>query len=170
MIVPLLIALAVLFAVIYNAWPDETWAWRIGSVFFGLFMGFAAFAVSAVLLGLTVGALPAFSGNINTTSAPLIVIKDGNTTSGSFFLGSGVISGDASFTYYQNDNGVITLNSVPSYRASIIYTNDTPTVDKNVPACSNLWIPGYDCMFGHTTYVFHIPEGSVQSSYQLPTK
>lgn len=140
-----------------------------GRIFSG-FMGGLLLGCLGVIAGILLSLLPWFAKGTTSTDYSLMQIGDSRSTSGSFFLGSGIISDSQVFTFYKNENGVITLSQADAGMSQIQYTEGKPTVTVTRQACTSRWALQAGCSERTNTYVFHIPTGSVQNSYTLPSK
>lgn len=150
--------------VIFMEWPGDA-----------VFLYFITFCAGMVLL---VGGII----TINEPTKPvnktynLVALQDGNSTGGSFFLGTGYIDDKQQFSYYQENNGQYRLKSVDAENAIIIQGNGKPRVVKScsldavAPIIFYPFFQGdrYDC--STKTYEFHVPPGSIKSNYTLDAK
>ncbi len=109
---------------------------------------------------------------VPTATHPLKSIQDVSTTHGAFFLGSGVVSGDPSFFYYeQQDDGSFVLQSVAAEDATVVESSGTPrVVDEHLAIDSGWTWLTFSGTFGHKRVVFYVPPGSITTNFTLDAK
>lgn len=134
--------------------------------------------VILTVLGLTLGAIP---GMILCVCLPtptidkvvthnLISLKDNNSISGSFFLGSGIINNEMRYSYYYNcGNDNYKLTSVSANNTYVKYTKDKPRIEyhyKEINSKSN-WKYFSNLLSDGGYYIIYIPEGSIKYNFVL---
>lgn len=129
-----------------NSWGDIKGGWMVIIVAVPV----STFLVLLCVLGNTIGAAK------NGDRQNLVLIKDGASTSGQFFLGSGRIEEKNKFFYYRDRGEYSTFESVDAEDSRIFEDTD------NDP-----YIEVSDCFFGWCIYNFHIPKNSIDRSYVL---
>lgn len=94
-------------------------------------------------------------------------LKDGSTTGGSLFLGSGSLHSEQVFTYYkQVGPGRYELDSVPADQTQVIESNTEQPRLEEWPEYGNWWfIAGSG--EATTDYIFYVPAGSIGNTYNL---
>jgi hypothetical protein len=131
------------------------------SIFFGLI-------ASALCSGL----IPDYTYKVAKTET-LACLQDGNSTSGSFFLGCGTINGTMKYTYYAKDeDGYVLRQEVADEDVKIKYTNDVPHIDKLYPRLKNRSLIAKLTFFplASVKTIFYIPQGSIKQDYTLDAK
>ena len=100
----------------------------------------------------------------------LVTLKDNNSVSGNFFLGTGTINGQMKYVYYQqNYDSTYQMWQVDYFNAKIKYTDGQPKVNiTDVRRQKSLWNKFAIDMDGSSqTYIFEVPKGSIKNSYEL---
>jgi len=170
MIIYLLIGLCVFLAVSlavneyyqYDAGPGET----IGVGLFVLIVsGFASCLLFALVFGLLV------PGNHTVKhEQPLAALSNHTGPSGSFFLGSGSVDGDSYLTYIlQGSDGSYQIKTDDAYKYKIFQRSASGgslvTYDSYLDAW---WIAPFQiAKMSHPDSELHIPEGSIQTGYNI---
>lgn len=146
--------------------------------FFGYFLASAIIsAVAWVVVALgVVGIIAGATGKpevVNTDKAPLTALNTGTDISGRFFLGTGSINGEPSFTYvFEQEDGGFQLSSANAIQSSVYEVDDaTPHVeiDNYRLKPNEFWSP-MSWMFNinyDSIYRFYVPKGSVLQNYQV---
>lgn len=157
-------------------WHNARGTWQ---EFWGGFV-FIWFFVSVVIIAplATMAALVMTSGDTEVTT-PIVSLADGQSVSGRFFLGSGVVDGHPAYTYYtgSEDTG-FHLRSVSASLVTIRYTDESPRMvcEATDWRLSPSWVdfntydapPDCDTEDGNQDRItFYVPAGSVQSNYTL---
>lgn len=96
----------------------------------------------------------------------LVSLQDNTERRGSFFLGSGTISDEPVFFYYEERNGAYHLEHIRADRASVVETEDDPRVEFYRETSDNALL-GLPVFKPSTTAVFYVPNGSVVSNFEL---
>lgn len=136
--------------------------------------------IGGAVIGTIVISIPATEITSDTViiSHNIVSMKDGTSTEGSFFLGSGVIGNKPSFTYYEQDaSGAVRLKHVNANDASVVQYDGPPKVTEECDSYKDsptLWTwpigdiwaeDDIDC-WGENI-VFYVPEGSVKTDFVL---
>ena len=157
----------------FGLWLDEGGADAfIAGGIGGAFCG----ALVAVICALVVGLFANNHTTWKTTSTPLVSLADGSDTHGSFFLGSGVVNSNPSFTWYEREGGnSYVRKDVEADLASIHYIAPgvTPyyTHSKKVRSGPTLNKWGFNTTDPYEeSYDFYVPRGSIVQSYKLDNK
>lgn len=96
----------------------------------------------------------------------IVAFKDNNSTSGSFFLGSGYVDGDMKYcVMIKNENGSYEMKTYDTDECFIIETNDTPKMEKRGYYFKSEWLNWFLFNMKLNEYVFYIPEGSICNNY-----
>lgn len=104
----------------------------------------------------------------STSKSELVALANSSTTEGRFyFLGSGYINGSQSFSYIVDHGDYTTLNQVSADTAQVYEdTNAHPYLqERHYDFYLDWLLPG--SLSSNTYYDFHIPDGSVQSGYNV---
>ena len=99
----------------------------------------------------------------NVETFEIECLSDNMSTSGSFFLATGQISGNMKYMFYVKQGGSFKMISVSYENAVIRYTDSTPKVDKFTDYTNNLFAIQND----NLRFVIHIPKGSIKHNYTL---
>ena len=164
-IIGALIGIGIILFISYGSWKADWYLVILMSMLFGLLGVFAGGAVSALLVAPFVGSPPP-----EIQKYSLNAIQDGKGPSGRFFLGSGIVNEEASFTYYkQTAEDTYVLDTVPASDTTIVETTSSidPYVEVQQTPDVSFWTLEWDT---YPDYVFYVPEGSVQQSYVLDAK
>lgn len=146
----------------------------------GIVVGLGAAALGAVcgfFIALFIG-LFAYHGTHweVTQHTSLVALADGSDTHGSFFLGSGTIDSEPSFTWYQSDGkNSYVRKSIEASESAVHYLPKgvapyyTVTNEKKDGSFVRKW--GFDTTdpYGEK-YDFYVPRGSIVQSYRLDNK
>ncbi len=123
------------------------------------------------LIGLILAVSLSVEYKTTTWHKDLVTVKDNNTTTGSFFLGSGTIGGQMKYVYYiQNNDNTYQMFQTDCYKAKIKYVNTKPQiVITEVSVDETLWNKFALDIVGETgqTYIFEVPQGSIKNNYEL---
>ncbi|MGD0977136.1 MAG: hypothetical protein ABR875_02485 [Minisyncoccia bacterium] len=147
-------------------------------VLFG-FVGLVFGLLLAVVTALKIGALlPNYHETQVIEKTELVALNNGTTIEGRFFLGSGQIdSQPAYFFYYKVANGGIKLGTLSAEGVTIFEEKRSDAYmekssEEDYPKITGIW--GYLTFPGVTRkwecVNFHIPEGSIQRSFDLDLK
>lgn len=137
------------------------------------FMGFVALFLAS--MGAMVLNLAFIKGpNANCDKEwRLTSLQDGTSTSGRFFLGSGVIDEHPSFMYYRQDADGYRLESIKAAKVRIVYNEGAPRLTKK-HKCYDPDKGHYFWSFIHyedsPSYVFYVPAGSIKQDIVLDAK
>lgn len=109
---------------------------------------------------------------VQSSSQPLYALQDGSSTSGAFFLGNGIVSGDMRYTYLiQTVNGMSMETADVSHAYIKEDDKGKPRVIINTTKFKsdflNNWFPD---MLPTETYTFIIPKGSIKYQYNVDLK
>lgn len=164
-------------AIIYGIWSvfyNSDYAMTLGEkIFFTLvkiigisFVGFAASCLITLII-------PS-KQELKIEKTTIECLNDGSSVHGEFFLGSGTVDGKMVYNYYVKNDQFFTLKQLDASSTYITYLKDTTTkpylevqkmVDIPTDRCSwNNW--AFDAEEVKAT-VFHIPQGSIKSNYNL---
>lgn len=99
-------------------------------------------------------------------------LGDNSTLNGSFFLGCGNVNSKMTYTYYMEQDGYYTLESVPCDITKIKYSSDRPMIHKYSEVPTDSWVNLFaaDNLTDTECYLIEIPKGSINNSYNLDTK
>jgi hypothetical protein len=138
------------------------------------FLGFIAGGFVGILIILIVGGC-IYSGakqvEIQTASQPLYSLNNGSGTSGSFFLGSGVVDKTEKYTYLVKTDRGMQIQTVDVDNAYVQEDNSqnpkmiTYTSDYANPTL-RYWFPDIG---SDESYTFVIPKGSIKYQYNIDT-
>jgi hypothetical protein len=97
----------------------------------------------------------------------LVALQDGNTTSGSFFLGTGTISGVMTYHMaYKWGNGFRTF-SLPANNV-VVYYDDNPRIVQWVRKPSpGVWWEYLSPVYIQTAHTIHVPSGSIKNEFNV---
>lgn len=98
------------------------------------------------------------------------VLNDNNSTSGSFFLGTGNIDGKMKYVFYTKENNRFRLKQVDYNDAYIEYTENNPTVIKYSKQSTDSFKNLFAIDYWEPYYLFKIPKGSISNGYNLDAK
>ena len=136
------------------------WLWLKEGMLFAL----------AASLGMFVAIWIGGKYKVEKKSTPLVCINDGSSSEGNFFLGSGCINGEMTYTYYLKIKDYYKLEQLPASDVLIKYTNGQAHIVK-IKRYPDSSIKNW---FGlHTTtirFVIYVPKGSIKNNYQLDAK
>lgn len=128
-------------------------------------------------IGFLIGVLIVFIGGIVVSAVAeseefivgtreIVAFKDNNSTSGSFFLGSGYVDGDMKYcAMIKNEDGSYEMKTYDTDECLIIETNDTPKIEKRGYCFKTEWLNWFFFNMKLNEYVFYIPEGSICNNY-----
>ena len=130
-------------------------------VFTGAFFGF--------VIGLFIALWLPMETYTKHYSINIELIKDNNSTKGSFFLGSGNIDGRMKYIFYVEENGFYRMMQLDYDDALIKYSNNTPRLNVSELTCTDATINQYaiDLNIGETLYIIEVPEGTIKNNYSL---
>jgi hypothetical protein len=154
--------IAILIVIVQDVLDGDFWDCLIMSIIFGF--GGAVIGLLAAI------ALPV-KYETTTWSEKIVSLKDNGSVSGSFFLGCGQINGAMMYMYYQqNKDSTFQMGQLNYSDAKIKYTNEQPKIDIFDTHRANVWwnkfaidVIGED----KQAYIFEVPEGSINNSYEL---
>lgn len=135
----------------------------------GAFVGAMVSLASAVVISVVIPATPIFESN-----APIKALKDGNTVSGSFFLGTGTVDGEIEYRFMsEEEDGGLRMNTVSADDAVIYDTTDAPRVETYTYEFKSrlvrlLFGPGP--LLQDAEYRIYVPEGTVKYEYVVDLK
>ena len=133
---------------------------------FGALGGVLVGALLAILLTIS---LPIYSHlNTTTRSYDLVSIKTDASVSGSFFLGTGSLSGEYYYLFYWEDDNGIHFAKIPMSLAVIHENNavDAKLVMTEKHYQGNDFTLGNN-QSGNTSYDFYVPQGSIDHSIDV---
>jgi len=137
------------------------WSDFWGSLVIGAGVGVFIGGIVGVIIGGLVGH---FTGQYHTVSREIVVLQDGKSSGGSFFLGSGTFEDKPSFFYYEKQGEYVSYKSIEAKKVRVLENNLTPSITCVVKTSSNWGLDAgkeSDC-------VFNIPKGSIKSVFTLP--
>ena len=173
----ILFAISFIGAVIYAIWStfyNSDYAMTLGEqIFFTLMkiigVGFVGFVLSFIITIM----IPS-KQELKIEKTSIECLNDGSSVHGEFFLGSGTVDGKMVYNYYVKNGQFFTLKQLDASSTYITYLKDKTTkpylevqkiVDIPTDRCSwNNW--AFDAEEVKAT-VFHIPQGSIKSNYNL---
>ena len=136
------------------------WLWLKEGMLFAL----------AASLGMLVALWIDGSYKVEKTSTPLMCINDGSSSEGNFFLSSGYINGEITYTYYLKIKDYYKLEQLPASDVLIKYTNGQTHIVKikRYPDSSiKNWLGIHPTKI---RFVIYVPKGSIKNNYQLDAK
>ena len=133
------------------------------------------------LLGILFGAVGALIISLPATyimsddyieTHEIVSLKDGTGSTGSFFLGSGSLDGDATFFYYQRVSGGFELKSVDADDTTIIFSDENPRVEQDCTKFNNNFFtwPVAEFPTDHECegdYKIYVPADSITTKFVL---
>lgn len=129
-----------------------------------------SFAVGLIVTAIAASSVPASS--YTAGSQPLAALSTGSETSGSFFLGSGTIDEEPSYTYIvQESDGALFLKSMSAEDVAV-YEDASPstaTLSYEIEIVDNWWLHFRPFERRMVNYEFHIPAGSVTRDFTVST-
>jgi hypothetical protein len=138
---------------------------RICVALFGLLIG--VFFGTAVMFMLG-QAVP--SGVVETGERYEIgALQDAFAYSGRFFLGSGTVNGEIYFFYYQREGAGYVARQAEGWR-TVIYTDESErpyVATLRAAVVDPVWANFAMSWGSQRSYAFHVPPGSIVSSYTL---
>lgn len=138
-------------------WPEGLFYFM-----FGCFVG--------SLAGIAIGFMLPADTHIHETQQQIQVLNDNNSTSGSFFLGTGQVEGKMKYVFYSKNGNRYKLNQVDYTDAEIEYSKEAPVVITYDERHSDTFLNWFAMDFTSTNYLFKIPEGSIATGYNLDAK
>lgn len=153
-----------------NEWEDATDA--LMSTLMGALFGAVGFVVSAII-SLLISSISPIQGEYQLTKTEqLESISDNNSIHGRFFIGSGMIDGKMSYSfYYKSGSNEYRLGNVDANEATVKYSDDAPVVETYVyiktPTKLQKLLIFTSCTCEDNQYVFHVPKGSIMNSFKL---
>ena len=98
-------------------------------------------------------------------SNEIISLKDNSTYKGSFFLGSGSIKNEPMFFYYKKVGKGFKLESIPTRKAIIIYSIESPKVEQIKYISNSKW-----SINPRIRYNIYIPSGTIKTNFILDSE
>lgn len=138
----------------------------------GLLLACGGVPLSALLCLLLCGGLTAIC-NVATdhrdeyTTLGLEAIRDGSSINGEFVLGTGILTSDATYTFYANNHGAIHLEKVDASEITLYEDSGKPYVIEYTGCqLEPSWLAS--CLDDGPRYVeIHVPPGSVKNQINL---
>lgn len=137
---------------------------------------FVAFFGTMILGLLVAGVSNQVAGQV-TVSQNLMVLQDGQSVSGDFFLGIGSVSEDPSYTYYvESSDGTYELEDLDADAAKIRFTDGPPRIEfqcvDEAAIERNPWMLNFanECFPRWGETIFYVPEDSIKQDYNLDAK
>ncbi|WP_157186503.1 hypothetical protein [Nocardia jiangxiensis] len=137
----------------------------IGLVAFFTFV--SAFFCTILGLVITIVANVATDHQDDYAAYGLEAIKDGNTITGDFVLGTGILTSNATYTFYDNSNGAIHLEKVEASDIALYEDSAKPYVVEYIGChLKPNWLA--PCLTDDPRFVeIHVPPGSVKNQINL---
>lgn len=137
----------------------------LSSILVSIFPG-----IGGALVGFLVALCLNMKYETDTWRVKLVSLQDGNSTKGSFFLGTGQFNGVMKYVFYTEDRpDEYRMWQVDYYEAVVKYTEGTPeeiiTVKQPTKALWNKF--AIDLNTKEYSFVFLVPKGSIKSNYSL---
>lgn len=167
LVLGLILTIICIFPIFWG--KDSDYETFIGKSIFSLFVLFLV-EMGFGLIGLiTATAFPVSQELKLEKTIYLENLSDGNSMSGSFFLGCGTIDNVWNYSfYYMEPNGNIKLQSIKddgSTKINIFYTKSRPRVNQYRWVETKPW--QFGIASGNIKYEFYIPAGSVKQQFIL---
>lgn len=162
MLIVIISVLAMIFTAKFVG--EEMWAESFGEWLFaisvGIFTGF--FVLIAFGLPLSYN-LPK---TINYQEKNIVSLQDSVGIQGTFFLGSGSIKGNPTYTFYTEEDGGFKLNNVNASSTLIKYGDQPKT--KYESGCDGVWQWIAPCAYSSSEPVeVTVPEGTIKQNFTL---
>lgn len=165
MIFDWILVLIILGGVIFSVW----FAFEYGDFLylpFGFMMTFLVFIFAALIGG---GASYNLPHTYKHTNVDIIALQDGNSVNGKFFLGSGYLNGEPTYTFYTSENGGAKLSNQPAENVIVYQDTNKPYAVRETECVSDFkWL--VDCPSSDDIVELHIPKGTIKSNYVLDAK
>lgn len=135
---------------------------------------FSSAFVAGVIFGLT-ALIVAGVGGVHVpykseTQHTLQAMGTKDRVNGSFFLGTGYVSGSSTINYIERaGDGGAQLKQVTASRSTIYEVDEDPTLITRHYSGSPWWLAPFD-MYSVEAYEFRVPQGTVDNGYELSTK
>lgn len=102
----------------------------------------------------------------------LETLNDNSGSQGNFFLGCGSIDSEMKYVFYYNEKGFYKMGAVNYEDVKIKYSTGFPklVITKIAATESVINLFALDLNFGDKKYVFHVPKGTINNSYNLDAK
>lgn len=132
-----------------------------------------------ILLGSVLGGFFGFLIAISIPSKTEVVVdthyleafQDNNSINGSFFLGSGNISGNMKYVYYYQSEDGYRMNQLSYNNVLIKYTNDQPKIEFYKNQQTDDFINKFSINLElNKKTIIYIPKGSIMQNYSLDAK
>jgi uncharacterized membrane protein len=158
-------ALSVRAGLYYYGERNRSFDWEgFGGGMFGTLMAFVIVPLFFLLI------VTSTTTGVHQTRYELEALGNQSETSGTFFLGSGVIDEEQVFQYLRKaEDGGVTLHTIDADRV-VVYEDSVSGAHmlKNDPYFYDpLWIPWEISSRQSSTISFHVPDGSINSEYRI---
>lgn len=154
----------------------------IGFAVYGVACDGIGFGLLSGLLGFFIGFLVAFCGSMivgcvmstdaNTeymleNSQALVALKDNNTISGRFFLGSGSINSTQYYYYAAENERGIKVDKVATSKCYIQYANSDYRIEWYEPVFKDKWRNWFAVQMKDQYCIVYIPDGSITEEFSV---
>ena len=161
----IIIGLIITIYYVNRSIQHEGIGWGIDTFILGAFITVGISAIICIIAG---GIISVNIDPVEThTETELVALSDGQSISGDFFLGCGVVDETTYYFYIVNTEYGMKSEKISADNVYIQYCSETPKIDritKDFPADSWYWV-GIPCW--QDTYIMYVPEGSVTSNFNV---
>lgn len=142
----------------------------IAAFVLGLLVGSELLTLFLMALGIFIAMSIDNNYVVKKTSTPLACLNDGSSVEGNFFLGSGYVDEQMTYTYYVKVKDYYKLEQLPASDVLVKYTNGPAKILKVEQVEDNSYRSYFGIGIPSTRFVIYVPKGSIKNNYQLDAK
>ena len=142
----------------------------IAAFVFGLLVESEFLIVFISMLGVVIAMVIDNNYVVKKSSTPLACLNDGTSLKGNFFLGSGYVDEQMTYTYYVKVKDYYKLEQLPASDVLIKYTKGPARILKVEQVEDNSFRSYFGIGRPNTRFVIYVPKGSIKNNYQLDAK
>lgn len=167
MITIILFAIIGLICSIRSFWEDFDFSFE---EFFGNFIGSLCIIIVAAGFGLGVAFLLPMKTKTSVETYKIVCLQDNNSSSSTFFLGTGYIKGDMKYVFYYESNQEYKMK-LTSVENTIIKYSDTIKCERYYKVIDESIINYFalDDNFSERSmkYIIYVPKGTIKQNFML---
>jgi len=119
--------------------------------------------ILSIPIGLLIALFMPHDNETIITTYEIETIKDNNSISGSFFIGSGQLEGKMKYVFYYKTDGAFKMKQLDYDKVSIKYSDNTPKVEKYINRSKSK----FAITFKNERYIVFVPQGTIKQNYTL---
>jgi len=132
-------------------------------VMFSFLNFFLSFGVSLIITLI----IPTHT-QIEKSTFELESLQDGSRINGQFFLGSGYMNEKMKYSFYISEKNGYKLYSISANNAHVKYTTEQPKLEMFKEVVNDDFINNFSIAWDlETSYIIHVPQGSILQNYIL---